>query len=89
MRGLVKTGQHLTNGLALVSGSDLPREGRQELVSCPHTAHVEPHVLVIFEHLLEFVLPKKPVVDEDAVQAIADRPVEEFSRHRRVHVAQP
>ena len=78
--------EHATNGLALGLGIGLSSKRREELISRANASDVEPHVLVVFKDLFEFVLAEQAVVDEDAVQAIDDGPVQEF-RRRRIYAA--
>ena len=55
----------------------IPREGREESVSGTHPFHLQPHVFVARQHLFEFVLAQQSVVNENAVQLLADGPVQQ------------
>ena len=83
MRRLVEhLNEHTANGLALGFGVGLAGQGLKELVTGAHAADVEAHVVVVLEDLFEFVLPEQSVVDEDAVQPVADGPVQQLCCHR-------
>lgn len=86
MRSLVKDlNENTADGLALRFGIGFTGEGAEEFVSGTNTADVEPHVLVVVEDLLEFVLAQKAVVHENAMETIADGSMEQLRRDRAVN----
>ena len=74
--------------LALELGVGDPREAVEEAVGRVHGGQVEPQVLAeLGLDDLALAFAEQPVVDEDAVQAVADRPVHERGRDRAVDAA--
>ena len=56
----------------------------EELLSCLYSPHIQPHMDVVVEYRGEFVLAQQAVVDEDALEPVADGPTQQFRRDRRV-----
>ena len=72
----------------LLLGVNHAAEPGEAAVRAVHRAHSELHpVLERPGDLLEFVLTKEPVVNEDAGQAVADRAAHQRGRHGGVHAA--
>src|SRR5438094_1881131 len=70
--------------LRLLDAAQVLEEARRRV----DVAHVELHAVPAdAEHLLDLAGAQEPVVDEDAGQAVADRPVHERRGHRRVDAA--
>ena len=73
--------------LALGLGIAHAGQVTQELVAGLHTLDVQAHVLIRLEHVLEFVLAQQARIHEDAVEVLADGPVQQHGGHRRVDAA--
>ena len=52
-----------------------------------HASDVQAQVVVEIQHVLEFIQPQQAMVDEDAVQALANSPVQQHGCDRRIHAA--
>ncbi len=63
------------------------RQPRQEHVGGIDEVHRQPQLLVALDHLLGLVEPQHAVVDEDAVQSVADRAVNERRGNRGIDAA--
>ena len=63
------------DGLALAFRVGDTGQGGVELVGGADALDVQPHALVTLEHLLEFVLAEQAIVDEYAMEPIADGPM--------------
>ena len=74
--------EHFADGLTLGLRVGFPCEGREESVSGTHPFHLQPHVFVARQHLFEFMLAQQPVVNENAVQLLADGPVQQGGSYR-------
>ena len=75
------------DGLALAFWIGDPGQGGVEPVRGADALHVEPHAFIALEHLVEFILAEEAVVDENAVEPVADGPVQQHRRHARVDPA--
>ena len=74
--------------LRFCSGSTTPGEPVQEEVA--GAGHVQVHAEGVAEHALHrlrFPVAEQPVVDEDAVELVADGPVQQGRDHRGVDAA--
>ena len=80
--------EFVADDLALLLGIlDAGQAGQEAL---PGIDHHEPHAEIALEgdpKELRFLLAHEAVVDVDAGQPVADRPMDEGRRHRRIHAA--
>ena len=89
LNGLLVENLHevAADDLALPLGVRNARQIAQELGRGIHALDVQPHVLIGLQHLPELVLAQQARVDEDAVEVLADGPMQQHGRHRRIHSA--
>ena len=73
--------------LRLVSGSLTPARSPRNLSPAFTPLTFKSHVLIRLEHVLELVLAQQARIHEDAVEVLADGPVQQHGGHRRVYAA--
>ena len=59
----------------------------KELLRCIHTNHIETKTLIVVHHIVELVLAKHTMIDEDTCQILADSAIEEHSSNAGIHTS--
>ena len=80
--------EQVADDLALPFRDRLRRPARQESLLGVHPNHLDARVLGKSCHyLVPFTKAQQAIVDEDAGELVADGPMDEGRRHRRIHSA--